>query len=433
MLSFYIRDAMLYLRWSTGGQSYRLSTGRKIQPGYLIDKRTRLLDKKDRYAMQTNSQLVRLLADAELIILSDKSEDAKLRALKVLLGNTDSDTEDIYLDEYLRTYVESLENGRIKTRKGKLAAASSLRTFYAILGRLTDLRKEGYSLPLKASDLTGVDQSKRREIADKTSEYYLAFHEQMIEDDMAVTSQARYMDYLKGVIHQAEKDLLIRVYTDYSMLKEELPVTTLSPEMVKSFLRIEYNDLEEDLRMPYELSFVILITSLRVGDAMKLTFNDFNIIDGKCVIYGLKNRKTGTITASPIPERLYNILKANHERSGNIYSSIDNYQTMRRDAAIGMQKIMRMIPECSTEVSLTRLSPDGKSEIRVTKPLWEMVKPHMLRKTAITTMLHAGVDQHLIKNLSGHSGKSASFERYVGYVESVHNIVISDYQDKLMG
>ena len=383
--------------------------------------------------MQVNSQLVRLIADAELITLSEKGEEAKLKALKNLLGNSETDGEDIYLDEYLRSYIESLESGRIKTKKGKMAAASSLRTFYAILKRLGDLREDGYSLALKASDLTGVDQSKRREIADKTAEFYQAFHNQMIEDDMAVTSQSRYMDYLKGVIHQAERDLLVKVYTDYSMLKEELPVTTLSPDMVRSFLRINYNELPEELLMPYEISFVILITSLRVGDAMKLTFHDFNMIDGKAVIYGYRNKKTGTRTASPIPERLYLILKANHERTGNIYSNVDNYQNMRRDAAIGMQKIMNMIPECHAEISLTRLSPDGKSEVRITKPLWELVKPHMLRKTAITTMLHAGVEQHLIKNLSGHSGKSASFDRYVGYVESVHNMVISDYQDKLMG
>lgn len=432
MLSFYIRDNMLYLRWSIQGQSFRLSTGRKILAGYRIDKRTRLLDKKDRYAMQTNSQLVKLISDAELITLTDRTIEDRLKSLKTLLGGTEADEDEIYLSDYIRTYIESLENGRIKTRKGKMTTGATMRIVYAISKRLSELRINGINLPLKSSDLTGVEQSKRREIADKTTDFYKAFHNQMIDDAMAVTSQSRYMDYLKTIIHQAEKDLLIKIFTEYSMVKEELPVTTLTPEMVKSFLKIDYHTLPDHLKMPYELSFVILITSLRVGDAMRLTFNDFNIID-RPVIYGYRNRKTGTRTASPVPERLYNILKDNHQRTGSIYSFQGSFQMMRNVAAEGMQELMKMIPECSQEVSVTRLSPDGRTEVRLTKPLWSMVRPHMLRKTAITTMLHAGVDHHFIKNLSGHSGKSASFDRYVGYVEQVHNTVISDYQEKLMG
>ena len=424
---------MLYLRWSIHGQSFRLSTGRKILTGYRIDKRTRLLDKKDRYAMQTNTQMVKLLSDAELITLTERSVEERLRALKTLTGGTEADEDEMYLTDYIRTYIESLENGRIKTKKGKMTTKATLRIVYAIMKRVNELRLNGVVLPLKACDLTGVEQSKRREIADKTVLFYTAFHNQMINDRMAVTSQSRYMDYLRTIIHQAEKDMLIKIFTEYSMLKEELPVTTLTPEMVKSFLRIDYNTLPEHLKMPYELSFVILITSLRVGDAMRLTFNDFSVIDGKHVIYGYKNRKTQSRTTSPVPERLYLILKSNHDRTGSIYSFTGSFQMMRNTASEGMKEIMRMIPECSQEISIVRLSPDGKTEVRVTKPLWSMAHPHMLRKTAITTMLHAGVDHHFIKNLSGHADKSTSFGRYVGYVEQTHNTVISDYQEKLMG
>jgi site-specific recombinase XerD len=53
-----------------------------------------------------------------------------------------------------------------------------------------------------------------------------------------------------------------------------------------------------------------------------------------------------------------------------------------------------------------------------TNKLYKFVTPHVLRRSAITSMLVAGVDEETVKKMSGHARNSGSFNVYVGHVQS---------------
>ena len=48
----------------------------------------------------------------------------------------------------------------------------------------------------------------------------------------------------------------------------------------------------------------------------------------------------------------------------------------------------------------------------------DLVSSHIMRRTAITTMLMVGMKEHVVKQISGHSNDSKSFYRYVNLVQS---------------
>ena len=48
----------------------------------------------------------------------------------------------------------------------------------------------------------------------------------------------------------------------------------------------------------------------------------------------------------------------------------------------------------------------------------DLVSSHIMRRTAITTMLMLGMKEHVVKQISGHSNDSKSFYRYVNLVQS---------------
>ena len=48
----------------------------------------------------------------------------------------------------------------------------------------------------------------------------------------------------------------------------------------------------------------------------------------------------------------------------------------------------------------------------------DLLSSHIMRRTAITTMLIAGVPEYIIRRISGHAANSHSFYRYVSYVQS---------------
>ena len=47
----------------------------------------------------------------------------------------------------------------------------------------------------------------------------------------------------------------------------------------------------------------------------------------------------------------------------------------------------------------------------------DKMSSHMMRRTAITTMLILGMPEHLVRNISGHSINSSSFYRYIHYAQ----------------
>ena len=86
---------------------------------------------------------------------------------------------------------------------------------------------------------------------------------------------------------------------------------------------------------------------------------------------------------------------------------------------MGKQRTKRGI---ATEGAYT----SGKKKAR----FCDLVSSHIMRRTAITTMLMMGMKEHAVKQVSGHSNDSKSFYRYVNpppvrafteTAQSIHN------------
>lgn len=50
-------------------------------------------------------------------------------------------------------------------------------------------------------------------------------------------------------------------------------------------------------------------------------------------------------------------------------------------------------------------------------PFWKLMSSHMMRRTAITTLLLAGIPEPVVRKISGHSPASTAFYRYVEYTQ----------------
>ena len=46
------------------------------------------------------------------------------------------------------------------------------------------------------------------------------------------------------------------------------------------------------------------------------------------------------------------------------------------------------------------------------EPLWQLLSSHAARRTFISTLLNAGVQERVIKDMNGHSADSKAFRRY---------------------
>ena len=63
--------------------------------------------------------------------------------------------------------------------------------------------------------------------------------------------------------------------------------------------------------------------------------------------------------------------------------------------------------------------------------LFDKMSSHMMRRTAITTLLILGMPEHLVRKISGHSAASGSFNRLLRYAQSYMDREIDIVHSKL--
>jgi len=256
-----------------------------------------------------------------------------------------------------------------------------------------------------------------------------------IEMEYKPNTQRHYFNMINRFIAMAEGEHMIDVPKEMAPAGEEFPIVTLPMGFVGKFAADTYNlygQLEPRLKWVYEVSVVILMTTFRIKDALALKREDL-IVRGKDSAYirhiSSKRKKPLLV---PIPTSFYHKLIDNYNRYGGIYTKCDkvamNYLTYNRLN----EELFSMYNELGVDYSVQRMRSDQQGTFTVTKPMYQYITAHALRRTAITMMLLHGVPEMQVKFASGHEQDSASFKKYVDYVESVFSTKISDYQERLL-
>jgi integrase len=78
------------------------------------------------------------------------------------------------------------------------------------------------------------------------------------------------------------------------------------------------------------------------------------------------------------------------------------------------------LAEFNLPVAITREKQGVTKEIKSNREkdrFCDKMSSHMMRRTAITTLLILGMPEHLVRKISGHSTASSSFNRYVHYAQ----------------
>lgn len=256
---------------------------------------------------------------------------------------------------------------------------------------------------LSEIDLAGdLKVSERKNIIRKTRRLF-----ENIENKLQGKSQNTKfftITMAKSILKMVENNDGSRFWMGYSVSQEKKDIVILDMDFAKAFVNDDhdlYKDFGHIKKTVWEMSVIMLTTSLRFSDAKNLTIK--NLDGGRITI---KNQKTGTITSCPIPESLYKRLVKNESEFGRLYT-----MEISKDIAYRfLPKMLGHYPEM--------------------EDLKDQVKFHIFRKTAISLMLAMGVPQSIVMRASGHSVGSKAFARYVGHVETVFNKEINDFQSK---
>ena len=390
-IKLYSRDGVYYARIYHNKEAIRLSTGCKDL----------------NLAKEELFKIDRLITDGGIANIKNRYLETK--------GESSSDLVEL-CEKYLREAVR----GTIRTKSNSIIKPSSISTYGFSIKTLREYASFKGSIDLNDFTLDGLDLRVKSALSDRFDAYFNGLDSWMQEKEYKINTRADVIKNITIIVNHYKEKLFLNLPKIKSLGRNEPPIVVLDQEFVNDFVLNTLHTNNKD-RFMWELSCVMMVTSLRISDAISLDKSDIN--NGFLI---KENKKTGTNTSIPLPKVLADHISGNISEFGGVYSLNADESYYRKN----IKKYFSKFPAMHKEVSIKITKPDG-SKVVETKKMYDWVHPHMLRKTAITCMLSNGVSPEHVRFASGHKPNSSSFNRYVGFVESNFKSEIGSYYNKI--
>jgi integrase len=187
-------------------------------------------------------------------------------------------------------------------------------------------------------------------------------------------------------------------YKKFKAVEEDIECIYLS--MDELFKLNSYEFENQKLNRVRDLYCFSAFTGLRYSDLSSL--GDANVFEDEIKFTVRKTRSIDHVV--PLNEHAKRILE---KYKGGFHSPLPIISSQKLNKNI--QEACRIIG-IDSKVNITRFS--GSRRIDKEIPKFELITIHTARKTFVTNSLILGMNQQVIKNITGHK-KDASFQKYV--------------------
>lgn len=333
-----------------------------------------------------------------------------------------------------KQFIRDSETGKRLKKNGEKLTPNTILNYHYVFQNLVKFSQET-EFELRVCDITKLN---KRELASEKN-YWKKFYKNYTEFlykkgcfDNYVGSNIKvirvFFNYLKF-----EKDIFTGDYHKlFYVRKEEIDILVLSPEQLKFLIHDDEFDqkLTASQRRIKDVFVFGCTTGLRYSDIFSLTNKNIEKTDGEWYLK-LKSQKTKTYSFIKLPAYAVAIYKRYEQKTSRtpLFGKLSIFNFNR-----GLKNIGELADFTSpVETSRERL---GKAK-KITKSkdtgerFCDKMSSHMMRRTAITTLLILGMPEHLVRKVSGHSHGSSSFNRYVHYAQSYIDLEIDKVHSKL--
>lgn len=234
-----------------------------------------------------------------------------------------------------------------------------------------------------------------------------------------------------------ELDIITGVfYKSFYVCREDIPIITLMPAQLHFLItNREFEDgLTRSLRKAKDIFVMGCTVALRISDLFALRFTDVEEV-GPHFYIQVKTIKTGTFVRIKLPGYAMAIIKKFESTSRGrqtVFPPIPhtrfNNQLKTIARLAGWTNSIRR--ERSKRGIYTNSA--GKAKNAPCR-FCDMISSHIMRRTAITTMLMLGMKEPAVKKISGHTDNSKHFYRYVNLVQSYLDNEVDVVFEKLAG
>lgn len=337
------------------------------------------------------------------------------------------------LIELYSRFVDDTKKGRRLQKNGKLVSASTLKKYQALGVSLIK-----FETSIESKILINVNYSYSKRAFEIESRKYKKFYKKFTDYlynrgcvDNYVGMLVKQLRSFFIYLNQSKGYNTGPFYEEFYVRHEEIPVIVVS----KSRLQFLIGDEEFSQTLPKNLLatkdiFVFGCTvGLRFSDIMALKNKNLCNENGNVYIY-TRSIKTGTQTRIKLPDYAISILKKYKHTPKTLLPFISLNQFNKNLKTIG--ELAGWTEEIGKERSRRGVRKEVLTSNGKTFRFCDTMSSHMMRRTAITTLLINGMPEPLVRKISGHAAGSKEFYKYVQYSELFLDLETDRVFNKIM-
>jgi len=328
-------------------------------------------------------------------------------------------------------FISETKSGKRLQKNGKMVSASGLKNYHALLVNLIKYAS------VHGDFLININYRYSKRNFEKEKRSYKKFYKQFTDFLYAKSCTDNYV----GMLVKTLRSFFIYLqtgkgfetggfYKEFYANREETPVVVLSREQLQ--LMIQDRDFETSLSPHLKVTKDVFVfgctVGLRFSDLMSLSHKQIEKAGDKIYIC-TKSQKTNTYTRIKLPEYAMDILSLYKGKQKTLLPVLSLNQ---------FNKNLKSLAECAGwtyEVGKERSRRGIRKEIKKNGKSYrfcDLMSSHVMRRTAITTLLTHGMPETMVRKISGHAANSKEFYKYVKYSETFLDQATDLAFDKLL-
>jgi integrase len=332
----------------------------------------------------------------------------------------------------LRKYINEIKKGKHLQTNGKKIKRGSINNYIYLEKLLADFsRLKEFDLRLKV--INGIKKKEFDAEQKYWKDFYSQFTSYLYEDLGHFDNYVGMMTKLLRAFFNyliAHKGLTIgSFHKNFYVPAEEIEIIVLSPERLNYLVYSKELDekLGDDLKDIKNVFVFGCAVALRFSDLMNLTRANVETINGRTYL-NVQSKKTQTFTRVKLPPYAVEII--NKYQKQFTVRLLPKYNKGHLNKKIKQLMLLAGFTEPINRTRQKRGIPVRifkNAETKSTYRFCDAITTHSMRRTAITTMLSLGMNEQMVRKISGHAAGSKEFYRYVsfsqGYVDNEIDMV----------
>lgn len=320
----------------------------------------------------------------------------------------------------LRKFIRASASGRRLMPSGKKIRRGTLIQYEVMYRLLQEFEQTaGVAIRLfRKSRFTARDWQKERLYWKRLFNQFTGFlYREKSGYDQYVASVAKVLRTFLRYLEQERGFPALGFYRKLRVPAEVLTPIVLSPEQLKFLINDKrfIESLSPHLQRTRDLFVFACMVGLRYRDLMSLRTSNLQYTE-EGVNLLLHTQKTGAMIRVPLPDWAVELIRKYRGKAGT-------YLLPRISGTNLNLQIKTLMERAGWVYSLPKIRNRRGEPVELKKPggkSWRFcdhITVHTCRRTAITTLLLLGVEENMVRRISGHAPGSREFYKYVGLVQ----------------